>query len=480
MTAAPVCVLQVRVAVLQLAVASMVVGQWGCAASGPHSEATLSSLAIESQDRYRPNRFDYEQFRARVRGEFLDSGEDRILEPNYLPFVAHALPRSNGSARDLVLCRWSDEQMPLKVYILAPVIGDDLQKEFRPVAPAVYVAAVERALASWEEQLEELVRFQRVASEAEATLVFRIHGAMAPEPQAGFRGLGRTEAISAACRSLGDSGDRKTRAVRFELPGIDVYVADEVGLLTPHQVEGVTLHEIGHALGMMGHSPIPVDLMFNVPTDRIYGKGRDPSLREALSLEDVNTFVSLYRLPNGTVVVSDLDSPTVRAHDSAPPSQTPRLAMAPHVNAKEGFEVRVPEGWIRVDSEFGLYAANGPIWDHDASIEIFFWPHPTIEDYLSRFGAGLFRGTRSIYRAPVMVDGRNGMLLVVESAVEAVIKEFTFVELGDGRLMIILCEAPSETAAGWRPYFQASIDSLQIWLPHGLANRGRKTPLHHR
>ena len=461
-----------RALLLLIAGGMALTGGIGCTTWGRWLPST-SELAppASAPEPYQPNRLDYEQFRSRVQGEFRDSGEDRILEPNYLPFVAHAMPRPKGGGRDLVLCRWLDEQMPLDVYIQPPVIGDDLQREFRPVEPSAYVAAVASALASWEEQLEGLVRFRRVESEEMATLVFRIHGEVAPEAEAGFRGLGRTEAINSACRSANGSGETGRRKVRFELPWLDVYVADEVGLLTPHQVEGVTLHEIGHALGMLGHSPIPVDLMFNVPTDRIYGKGRDASLRDALSLEDVNTFVSLYRLPNGTVIVPDLDKARDREVGSNLPDETPRLAMAPHVNAREGFEVRVPEGWIRVASEYGLFVANGPIWDHDASLEIFFWPHPTIEDYLSRFGRVLFRGTRSIYRAPVVIDGRPGVQMIVESATEAVIKEFIFVELGDGRLMIILCEASSDTAVAWRPYFLASVRSLQIWKPHGSRPR---------
>jgi hypothetical protein len=427
------------------------------------SSDTGSVGSAEERTAYRPNRFDYERFRSSSQGTDLGSGEERILEPNYLPFMAHRLSRGDGPGHDLVLCRWDADQMPLDVFIRPPEIGESLQDEFRPIAPALYVAAVERALESWEEHLEGLVSFRKVSREEAATLVFRIHGELAPEPQAGFRGLGRTEAIQVACRSDGESRDPTLRSVHFEVPGLDVYIADEAGLLEPHQVEGVTLHEIGHALGMMGHSPIPVDLMVSVPTDRIYGKGSDPSLRGALSLEDVNSFVSLYRLPNGTVVVSDFDRVTTKLRDGAPPDGDPSLAMAPHVNAKEGFEIRVPSGWVRVEGEFGLYAANGPIWDHDASLEIFFWPHPTTRDYLSRFGATLFRGSRLIHRAPVEVDGREGMLLVVESALEAVIKNFTFVELGDGRLMIILCEAPTDTISAWHPWFEKSLGSLQIW-----------------
>ena len=82
-------------------------------------------------------------------------------------------------------------------------------------------------------------------------------------------------------------------AVRYQVPELWVYVADEFGLLNADQVERIALHEIGHALGMRSHSPVPNDLMFQMVRERP-GPAR-------LSFEDVNSFVSLYALPNGTV-----------------------------------------------------------------------------------------------------------------------------------------------------------------------------------
>ena len=439
----------------------------GCAGKGaaPHAGPLEASGRATHSQPYRPNRDDYAVFRERVQQHFVASEEDVLLEPNYLPYMLHRVAIEGGGAQHLVTCRWPDEMMPLRVFIKAPVIPKKLQNEFRPIQPEVYVASVERALDVWQEQLEGLVQFHRVERADDAALVLRIRGQQAPTPEPGFQGLGRTEALDQACRSAGSELRPGVLKVHFEVPALDIYIADSAGLLQPRQVEGVALHEIGHALGMKRHSPIPVDFMYAAPTDRIYGAARDPDM-EGLTIQDVNSFISLYHLPNGTIFRS-VDG---RAADDSrggargePPAGQPVLAMAPHVDAHAGFELRVPQHWTRVVSAYGLFAANGPLWDYDVSLEIFLWPHPTIADYLSRYGAALFRNSQPIYRAPVVIDGRNADRIVVESLIEAIVKDFIFIELGDGRLMIILCESPIATSHLWQQWFFESLGSLEIW-----------------
>ena len=43
--------------------------------------------------------------------------------------------------------------------------------------------------------------------------------------------------------------------------------------------------------------------------------------------------------------------------------------------------------------------------------------------------------------------------------------DFIFVELGDGRVMVILTECPVEVSEAWQPWFQAVLTSLEIWSP---------------
>jgi tetratricopeptide (TPR) repeat protein len=57
--------------------------------------------------------------------------------------------------------------------------------------------------------------------------------------------------------------------------------------LSSNQVQAVCLHEIGHALGLIGHSPRPEDIMFcSMPA---------ASLKPALSQRDIGTLVRLYQ-----------------------------------------------------------------------------------------------------------------------------------------------------------------------------------------
>ena len=85
---------------------------------------------------YVPDRRDYATFR---------EGFPGVLEPNYLPFMAHRIPQSGGREDVLVFCRWESEDMPLAVFIEPPEIPASLHAEFLPRDPAGFVGAVEAA-----------------------------------------------------------------------------------------------------------------------------------------------------------------------------------------------------------------------------------------------------------------------------------------------------------------------------------------------
>jgi hypothetical protein len=403
---------------------------------------------------YRPDRRDYAAFRV-VHPE--------LIEPNYLPFMVHRFAGDAVRGDALILCRWPDELMPIPVYIQPPQIPDSLQDEFHPISESVYVERVSRALDAWEGELEGLVRFQRVAGPKQALLRIRILGEEAPKPSEEIQVLGHTRALLRACRSSGWSEDGDRMKVGFRVPELVIYVADRSGMLTPNQVERVALQEMGHALGMMGHSPIPTDFMYRVVRDR-------PAVR-GLSTEDVNSFLSLYRIPNGTRFAHAPPGESPPPPPPGPPSGAPSLSVAPHVDARRGFEVRTPEGWMRVETSRGFFAANGPIWDRDASFEVVVWPHPTIEEFLRRFFETLFGDTWLRHRAEIVVNGRRALQVSVEDATGTLEEEFTFIELGDGRVMMILSQCPVETRSEWRPWFQAALATLEIWEEPGAARR---------
>src|SRR5262249_51096362 len=145
-----------------------------------------------------------------------------------------------------------------------------------------------------------------------------------------------------------------------------LYLADGVGLLPPGLFEWVALHEIGHALGMRGHSPVPADLMYAVARDRTLGVERHQVGVPGLTPGDVNSFVSLYGLPIGAVFA--------RRGEAAGPVAPARpgsaeLAIGPYVDARLGFEFRPPRGWMRGPTAQGVAVVDGVTWEPSPSLQ---------------------------------------------------------------------------------------------------------------
>jgi len=394
---------------------------------------------------YQPDRRDYAGFQA----AFPD-----LLEPNYLPFMVHRVPGDGPDGDAMVFCRWSASDMPLPVYIGTPKIPAKLQDEFAPKRPDVYTAAVEAALAMWQRGLEGLVTFRRVASPGAARLVLELVAARAPTPDSSIKVLG-SAAVAGSCEASGRVSGAQQLDVRFSVPEAKLYLADEFGLLEAEQVQWIALHEIGHALGMRRHSPIPADLMYEVVRDRVLVSG--------LSAQDINSFVSLYQIENGSVFIH---VPAGRRRPPAagpPPSGEATLAMAPFVDSKHGFEVHPPEGWTRLDSTRGMVAVDGVTWDYAASFQVIVERYPTIEAYMDRFGAYYLEKGRVLGWEFTEMAGRRALEVSVVDHQTLRIEQYIFLEAGDGRLFVIVMDCDAENAAAYWPWFHAAVESLEIW-----------------
>jgi hypothetical protein len=405
-----------------------------------------------------PSRYDYAAFRARHPG---------LLEPNYLPFMAtpvrvepalaRAARRLRGAlgAADapppetLVLCRWPDEAFPLEVFVEPPAIPPELAEDHPARRPEHYVAAVERALRGFERDLEGLVRFARVGSARAAELTIRLGAEALAVDDPDVEVLGTTP-LGGACRVEGGDPASGRLDVRFSVREVRVQVADQYGLLLPDQVERIALHELGHALGMRAHSPIPADLMYPVVRDRLP--------RGELGTEDVNSFVSLYSLPNGTVYRPP-DAPP--RPDPAPLPGPPALELAPHVDARLGFEIQLPRGWTRLDTGFGLVAVDGTTWDYDASLQVIVRAIGGIEAYLERYGEWHLGHGRIVEARTGELAGRPARRFAVESP-DGATEGLALIETGDGRVVVVLWDCPRERAEAFRPWFEASLATLEI------------------
>jgi hypothetical protein len=262
--------------------------------------------------------------------------------------------------------------------------------------------------------------------------------------------LGSTR-LGDSCLVVGGDAREGRLAVRYRVSELRIFIADQYGLLLPDQVERVALHELGHALGMRGHSPVPADLMYEVARDRLPPEG--------LGSEDVNSFLSLYALPNGTVYL-DPDEVKPVERRALPPG-TPLLELAPHVDARLGFEVQVPQGWMRIATPYGVVAVNGTSWDFDASVQVIVRRFEGLEEYLGLHGrAHLGRGELRAFRRTT-VHGLPAVRALLARP-RGTREELTFLETGDGRVVIVIGECPTGLYGAYAPWFDAVLGSLEI------------------
>jgi len=414
--------------------------------SGGVGCSTIAPAPAARPAAFRPTRVDYAAFRA---------GFPDLAEPNYLPFALHRVPARDARGDALVFCRWSQAQMPVRVSVEAPEIPESLQDEFQPTAPQVYVDAVEAALDAYEAALAGAVRFERVANPGAATLRVRLVGEVAPAPADDVVVLGTT-ALAGACRAGVFEPGTDQVSVRFEAKAVRLYVADDFGLLTRDQVERVALHELGHALGVRGHSPVPADLMFEVAHDRVP--------QAALSAEDVNTLRGLYRIPNGTVYGwIEPGASELEARARAGPG-TPLLEDAPR-RGPRGLRFRAPRAWQVGETPHGIYAIDGTPWDYDASLQLSVQAAPSAAAYLARRAAAHVGEGWLRERRPTQIGGRSGVRLEIEDRIPRLRERLDVIELDAGRVLVAIADAPEELYDAYAAFFDAVLETVQVDAP---------------
>ena len=173
-------------------------------------------------------------------------------------------------------------QMPIPIYINANG-QDDLMK------------ACQSALYMWEARSNEMVRFTPVANPEQARIQVRLrHKGFAPDGSP----LGAiTHLYWKANDSRNFHGGKSADGLAAFQSGDSIYIdrpqlidinldttLDRSNDIKPVLLRNVLAHELGHALGLLGHSPVKSDLMYEV-TDE-YSR---------LSDRDLNTLEKLYR-----------------------------------------------------------------------------------------------------------------------------------------------------------------------------------------
>ena len=181
---------------------------------------------------------------------------------DYLRYVG--VPVLDGA----VLLHWPDAKMPLHVYLPPP--DPNLASD-----PEAILDAVRDGITEWTDVARPSIpSFIFVDSPSDADIPF----VWEAEPSGNW--------YVAHCVY-----EPSTTGNRLDVSRILVtthYQGQEVPL---DQLYRTVLHEMGHALGLAGHSPSPTDIM--------YFRGTRASEAEGLSARDRATLRALYAKPNG-------------------------------------------------------------------------------------------------------------------------------------------------------------------------------------
>lgn len=155
------------------------------------------------------------------------------------------------------------EQMPIRVYVGDIPVPKTLRKQ--------YLEVLEEVLSTWEKVSDGKVRFTQTDDReiADIRLSWSNKLPSYPENPIGEAVLVRTEEIHVEIKV----GLRDSTTIRP---------------LSPHAAKSILLHELGHAIGLWGHSPNPRDVMYYA------AKANYPTKR------DINTLQKVYSTPVNT------------------------------------------------------------------------------------------------------------------------------------------------------------------------------------
>ncbi len=182
------------------------------------------------------------------------------------------------------IVRWDINSFPLKVYFEKP-----------NTVPPIYIKSINDALNLWTTRTN-FVKFRQVANEKDANIVIK------------FKDIPSDLCKKNVC----------TYTVAYTEPNIDNNKILKQMTLTfyktnpykkdfsEYEIFNTALHELGHTLGIMGHSDNPDDAMYALKDDTnfIYYKNSYNSL----SMRDLRTLALLYRIKPTISNTKDLQS----------------------------------------------------------------------------------------------------------------------------------------------------------------------------
>ncbi len=181
----------------------------------------------------------------------------KILEKQ---FPNHYLERAitNG-----YIVRWNPETFPLKIYI-----------QHKTDLPEYFYSEVKKAFIEWQDKTNKFINFTFVDSPKNADIkcYFPKNDEEAADFSKKFGGITNSEIKNNTLKYM-------TIIFSTKYNGSDKYYKDYI-------IRSIALHEIGHALGILGHSVNPNDIMYP----------RTSLSRGEISIGDINTLKLIYSI----------------------------------------------------------------------------------------------------------------------------------------------------------------------------------------
>lgn len=165
---------------------------------------------------------------------------------------------------------WNLNTMPLKYYI-----------DYTTSVPDYFTAMIIKSFKSWEEKTNRLIKFQQTQDPNEANMILF------------FKDIDNSM-VTREGRVQYNVGEANPTIENGQLKQMRIQIITQNNLkqyFTPGEIATVAKHEIGHSLGIWGHSKNRNDIMYYSASEEFGFTGTD---EKEISPDDVNTLRLLY------------------------------------------------------------------------------------------------------------------------------------------------------------------------------------------
>lgn len=211
-----------------------------------------------------------------------DSAADMLASSTLQSFKVNLLMKVGGNYIESALyndqvLHWNTNTIPLKYYI-----------DYTTSVPKYYTDMINKAFKQWEEKTNSLVQFQQTKNQDEANIVLF------------FKDIDNS-LITKEGRVEYNVGEATPVIENNLLKQMKIQIIAQNNLrqyFTSKEIDTVAKHEIGHALGIWGHSKNINDIMYYSASEEFGFLGAS---EKEISADDVNTLRLLYFMaPNIT------------------------------------------------------------------------------------------------------------------------------------------------------------------------------------